>query len=158
MFLVWNVLILNIKFRQNRTIFWPNFDRESQTRDIATPKIWYFLSLTEVWKWVKYEKNPWLQSWSWFYSVHWNLGCSPTPIWASWDPKYDAQFTISQKGPMGPSLSKILEIVLPAVLKTWKICLLRHFEPSWIKLDLTLLSSFGHVQLNQGLNQSPVQD
>ena len=46
-------------------------------------------------------------------------------IWAHRDPNNDAQFTIFQNGPMGPSLSKIPKIALLGVFMTWKICLLR---------------------------------
>ena len=122
------LVYLHTNFYQNRTIFWPCFGRESQTRGTPIPNFWYFFTLNKIWKWVEFEKNQWLQSWCWFYSVSWNLGCGATPIWAAWDQKYFSHLINSQKCLMGPSFDKIPEIELPPVLMTWKICLLiAHF-------------------------------
>ena len=126
-FFVWSVVIIHTKFRQNRTIFGPSFGRELQTRGTPIPNFWYFFTLNKIWKWVDFEKNQWLQSWCWFYSVSWNLGCGATPIWAAWDQKYFSYLINSQKGLMGSSFDKIPEIELPPVLMTWKICLLKAF-------------------------------
>ena len=123
--IVGSLVYMYTNFRQNRTIFWPCFGRESQTRGTPIPNFWYFFTLNKIWKWVEFEKNQWLQSWCWFYSVSWNLGCGATPIWAAWDQKYFSHLINSQKCLMGPSFDKIPEIELPPVLMTWKICLLK---------------------------------
>ena len=72
---------------------------------------------------------------SWYYTVARNQGGAPTPIWVPPHPKYDAQFTNSQNGPMGPSFKEIPEIDSEAIIRTWKICLLMkyNFRPFGIK-------------------------
>ena len=111
-FLVWSVLIVNTKFHQNRTIFGPYFGCEMHIKGCDIPKFWYFSSLTKLWKRPKFEKNPQLRSWGWFYTVSWNIGCGPTPILAGWDWKYFSHLNIFPKGPMGPSFDKIPEMVV----------------------------------------------
>ena len=115
-------------FCQNRTIFRPYFCCETHIKGRDNSKFWNFSSLTKIWIWPEFEKNLWCQTWGWFYTVSWNIGCGTTPIWAGWDQKYFSHLINSQKGLMGPSFGKIPEIEVPPVLKTWKMCLLRLFR------------------------------
>ena len=97
---------------QNPTIFRPYLGCETHIKGRDNPKFWYFSSLTKLWKWPEFEKNPQFRSWGWFYTVSWNIGCGPTPIWAGWDWKYFSRLNNFQKGLMGPSFGKIPEMVV----------------------------------------------
>ena len=73
--IVRSLVYMYTNFRQNRTIFRPYFGCETHINGRDNPKFWYFSSLTKLWKWPKFEKNPKLRSWGWFYTVSWNAGC-----------------------------------------------------------------------------------
>ena len=122
----------NFRFRSFRAKIWSFLLCNSCVYGSAIPIFWYFFSLIKISKWVEFEKNPWWQSWGWYYSVGWNLGCGAPPIWAGWDQKYFSHLINSQKGLMGPSFDKIQEIEVPPVLMTWKICLLKESKPYFL--------------------------
>ena len=125
MVIVRSLVYMYTNFRQNRTIFRPYFGCESHIKGRDNPKFWNFSSLTKIWIWPEFEKNPRCQTWGWFYTVSWNIGCGPTPIWAGWDQKYFSHLNNFQKGLMGPSFGKIPEIEVLPVFMTWKMCHLK---------------------------------
>ena len=114
--IVRSLVYMYTNFRQNRTIFRPYFGCEIHIKGRDNPKFWNFFSLTKIWIWPEFEKNPRCQTWGWFYTVSWNIGCGPTPIWAGWDWKYFSHLNNFQKGLMGPSFNKIPEMVVPNIV------------------------------------------
>ena len=125
MVIVRSLVSMYTNFRSNRTIFWPCFGPESHAKASSNPKFWYFYSLIISRKWAEFEKNRWLHSMGWFYTVALILGWSLTAVWVHWNQKYFGKFTYPNISLMGQSFIKIPDFVSETIFMTWKMCLLR---------------------------------
>ena len=119
-----NGLMANFEFQR----FWVEkvdfFPHGAPILPSSNPKFIYFYSLIILWKWVEFEKNRWLHSMGWFYTVALILGWSLTAVWVHWNQKYFGKFTYPNISLMGQSFIKIPDFVSETIFMTWKMCLL----------------------------------